>query len=62
MEELLVKLMITVALLQIGSALFNDPKCRTAACQVSISRSRKDILAIPWKPFSVFSKEAVRFR
>ena len=62
MYDLLVKLMLVVALLQLGISFseFND--CHSRQCLQKVEKRSRDILKIDWKPISVFPEEAKRFK
>jgi hypothetical protein len=51
MYQLLVRLMLLSALLQLGISVSDFSKCRSRHC-----------LKIDWRPISVFPEEAKRFR
>ncbi len=61
MENLLVKLMITAALLQLGISVSKFENCHSRACVQEIERRSRDVLKIDWKPISLFPREAKRF-
>jgi hypothetical protein len=61
MYSLLVKLMIFVALLQLGMSLKNFESCRSRSCSLQLERHSREVLNVDWKPISVFPDEARRF-
>ena len=61
MENLLVKLMITAALIQLGISLSHFEHCLSRACVQEIEKRSRDALKIDWKPISIFPEEAKRF-
>lgn len=62
MNNLLLKLMLTAALLQLGFTLDEVSSCKTKKCQKSVEKASREVLNIDWKPISIFPKEANRFR
>ena len=62
MEDLLVKLMLIAALMQLGMSLTQFEHCHSRACLQHVEKRSRDILRINWKPISVFPEEAKRFR
>jgi hypothetical protein len=62
MFRLLIALMTVAALAQFGMTVSDLRKCRSRACVQRIERRSRDVLRIDWKPISVFSGEARRFR
>ena len=62
MHELLVKIMIAAALVQLGISISEFKDCRSRECLQKIERRSRDILTVDWKPISVFPEEAERFR
>lgn len=62
MENLLVKLMVAAALLQLGISASQISNCHSRACAQRFEKASRDILKIDWKPISVFPEEGDRFR
>ncbi len=62
MYNLLIKLMLITALLQLGWSLSDFENCHSRQCLARIEKHSRDILRIDWKPISVFPEEAKRFR
>ena len=62
MYKLLVRLMLIAALLQLGWTVNEFASCRSMACIRKVERDTRRVLAIDWKPISVFPEEAKRFR
>ena len=62
MYNLLVKLMLMTALLQLGWTVSSFQNCNSRQCLQKIEKQSRDILRIDWKPLSVFPEEAKRFR
>jgi hypothetical protein len=62
MENLLVKLMLVAALAQLGISVSDFLNPESKSTQTTFEKRSKDILRINWKPITVFSKEAQRFR
>lgn len=62
MYDLLVKLMIATALLQLGISVDRSNRCGDQQCIPNIERHTRNVLHVPWKPISVFPEEATRFK
>jgi len=62
MYNLLAKLFLIAALVQIGMSLAEFRNCRSRECVARIEKASRDVLKIDWKPISVFPEEAKRFR
>jgi hypothetical protein len=62
MYNLLAKLMLITALLQLGWNVSNFQNCHSRQCLQKIEKQSRDVLRIDWKPISMFPKEAKRFR
>jgi hypothetical protein len=62
MYNLLIKLMVLAALLQLGISADKFFSCRSRQCASRIEKASRDVLKIDWKPISVFPEEAHRFR
>lgn len=62
MYSLLIKLMITAALLQLGVSLDQYLSCNSKACTSRIEKASRDVLRVNWKPISMFPKEAKKFK
>ena len=60
MYKLLVKLMLTVAILQLGWTFLDMRKCLSGDCR-PLEKASKNILKISWKPISVWPEEAKQF-
>ena len=61
MYNLLIKLMVITALLQLGWAIADFENCYSRQCLQRIEKHSRDILKIDWKPISLFPEEAKRF-
>jgi hypothetical protein len=61
MENLLVRLMIAAALLQLGMSWTDFTRCHSRACVQMVEEKSRDVLRIEWKPISVCPEEAKRF-
>jgi|GEM_PF-852172 len=61
MYNLLVKLMVIAALLELGISLADFEDCHSRRCIFQLEKRSRDILKIEWKPISVFPEEAKRF-
>ncbi len=62
MENLLIKLMVIAAIMQLGISIHDFEECHTRECLARIEKSSRNILNVDWKPISVFPEEAKRFR
>jgi len=61
MYDILVKLMVFAALLELGISLTEWEGCRSRECLVQLERKSREVLKIDWKPISVFLEEARRY-
>lgn len=61
MYNLLLKLMISAALLEFGIN-YGQFICNTDACTHRIENASRDVLKINWKPITIFPEEAKKFR
>lgn len=62
MYNLLIKLMILSAFIQLGISADKFLSCCSKGCVSRIEKASRDVLKIDWKPISVFPEEAQRFR
>ena len=62
MYDLLIKLMLIAGLAQFGMTLANVEQCHSRQCLQNIELRSRDVLKIDWKPMTVFTEEAKRFR
>lgn len=62
MSKLLIKLMVIAALLKLGVSIEEFAFCHSKVCSSRIEKASREVLKTDWKPISVFSKEARRFR
>lgn len=62
MYNLMIKLMITAALLQLGISIDKYFSCNSRTCSSRIEKASRDVLKINWKPISVFPNEAKKFQ
>jgi len=62
MYDLLVKLMLISALLQIGMTFKEFQNCSRRECLTRLEKFSRKSLEINWKSISVFPEEAKRFR
>lgn len=60
MNELIIKLLIAAALLDLGFSL-KDVDCHSLQCLANLQRASLQVVKIEWKPNSVFPQEALRF-
>jgi hypothetical protein len=62
MYKLLITLMLLSALKQFGISWSEFSNCHTRQCIQNVERRSLDVLNIDWKPISVWSREAKRFK
>lgn len=62
MYDILVKVMVLAALLELGLAVTDLETCRSRDCLLKLERKSREVLKIEWRPISVFPEEARRFR
>ena len=62
MYDLLAKLMIITALLQLGMSVSDIQNSHTPAGAARIQMFARTVSHIDWRPISVFPEEAKRFR
>ncbi len=62
MYNLLIKLMIASALIQLGITAHKFFSCRSIECSSRVEKASRDVLKINWKPISVWPEEGQRFR
>ncbi|MBI2606898.1 MAG: hypothetical protein HYW49_12560 [Deltaproteobacteria bacterium] len=62
MYRLLVLLMFTAALSQLGMSASDVRNCHSRACLQQLEKRSRDVLHVDWKPMSAFPEEAKRFR
>ena len=62
MYNLLTKLMIAAALIQLGMSVSDFQFCHSRQCAQQIEKRSRDVLRVDWQPISLFPEEARRFR
>lgn len=62
MYNLLIKLMVLAALVQLGISLKDFQNCHSGQCMRNIELRSREVLRVDWKPITVFPNEARRFR
>jgi hypothetical protein len=62
MYSALIKVYLIAAAIQFGFSLKDFEGCASRQCVQKLSRASNEVIKIDWKPISVFSKEARRFR
>lgn len=62
MYEMMVKLIVAAALLELGVTLSHSGGCGSRECLGRIERASRQVLRVDWKPISVFPEEARRFK
>jgi hypothetical protein len=62
MYDLIVKLILLGALLQLGISVSDFKNCHSRQGLQTLEKKSRDVLKIDWKPISIFPEEAKRFR
>ena len=62
MYDILIKLIITAALIDLGISFSKLEDCSSRQCWTQIQKASRKASHIDWKPISVFTEEAKRFR
>jgi hypothetical protein len=62
MYNILIKLIIAAALVDLGINLSKLEDCSSRQCWTQIQKTSRKATQIDWKPISVFPEEAKRFR
>lgn len=62
MYNIIIKLIIAAALLDLGISSSKMEDCSSLACWSQIQKASHKVIKIYWKPISVFPEEAKRFR
>ncbi len=62
MYNLLIKLIVAVALLELGITLSRSGECGSRVCWDRVEEGGRKMLRIEWRPISIFPEEAKRFR
>lgn len=62
MYQMLIKLYIIAAAIQLGLSLMDLESCTSRQCVQKLNQASQKVLKIDWKPISVFPNEAGRFR
>lgn len=62
MFNLLIKLMLLSAALQLGIRFSDIAFCSSRACASSIEKASRDVLRIEWKAISVWPEEGKKFK
>ncbi len=62
MYEMMIKLMLAAAMLELGMMLSHPGECNSRECLGRIERASRQVLRVDWKPISVFPEEARRIR
>jgi hypothetical protein len=61
MYNVMIKLIVAAAILELGLSLKHADQCASRACWDKLQTASKQVLKIDWKPISVFPEEAKRF-
>lgn len=61
MNNLLIKILVTAAILDLGLSL-KDLDCHDRQCIAKLQKASLQVTKIDWKPISVFPEEAARLR
>lgn len=62
MYNIIIKLIVAVALLDLGISFSKMEDCSSRTCWTQIQKASRKATHIEWKPISVFPEEAKRFR
>lgn len=62
MYEIMIKLIVAAALLELGLTFSRPGECESRECIGRLERASRQVLKVDWKPISVFPEEARRFR
>ncbi|MBK9321673.1 MAG: hypothetical protein IPM97_01735 [Bdellovibrionaceae bacterium] len=62
MYNILIKLIIAAALLDLGISFSKMEDCSSRECWAQIQKASRKVTHIDWKPISIFPEEAKRFR
>ena len=62
MNKLLIGLMVSAALMQLGISVSKALNCHSPECAFQLERASHDVLKVEWKPISVFPEEGRRFK
>ena len=62
MYQLLLKLMLLAALLQLGISVSEIQNCHTRACLKQFEKRARNILNVDWNPISLWPEEAKKFQ
>ncbi len=62
MYDLLLKLIVAAALLDLGITFSRTGDCSSRDCRGRVDRSVRQVLRIDWRPISVFPEEARKFQ
>ena len=61
MYNVMIKLIVAAAILELGLSLKHTNQCTSRICWDKLQTTSKQVLKIDWKPISVFQEEAKRF-
>lgn len=62
MYSILIRLIITASLIELGLSVARSGDWSSPTNPIEIQRASKKVLRIDWLPISVFPKEAARFK
>lgn len=62
MYEIMIKLIVAAAILELGITLSHYGECTSRECLSMLERASRQVLHVDWKPISVFPEEARRLR
>ena len=62
MYDILIKVIVAAALLELGLTFNHSGDCRSSARLDQIQRASKKVLHVDWTPISIFPEEGKRFR
>ena len=62
MYNIIIKLIVAAALLDLGISISKIEDCSSRVCWNQIQKASHKVIKIDWKPISVFPEEVKRFR
>ena len=62
MYNILIKLIIGAALIELGLTATKIGDCSSRGCWSQLQKASRQVLKVDWKPISVFPEEARRLR
>lgn len=62
MSNLLLKLYLIAAAIQLGLSLTDMANCHSRECASRLDKASREVLRIDWRPISVWPEKAKKFR